>query len=78
MIWIPIVIGGVIILALATHNGEELDPLNMFSSKLPSEEEPDLSIEELAEIKKQRNALNRKLKRAKKKLNQEETGPESD
>jgi hypothetical protein len=50
----------------------------MFSSKLPSEEEPDLSIEELAEIKKQRNALNRKLKRAKKKLNQEETGPESD
>jgi len=77
MIWIPIAIGGVILLALATSD-EEIDPLNIFPDKLPSEEEPVLSNEELSEIKKQRNSLNRKLKQARKRLTKSKSDPESD
>jgi len=77
MIWIPIAIGGVVLLALATSD-EEIDPLNIFPDKLPSKEEPVLSNEELSEIKKQRNSLNRKLKQARKRLTKSKSDPESD
>jgi len=71
MIWIPIAIGGVIVLALATYD-EEGDIFFKSSDKLPSEEEPTLSSEELSEIKRQRNALNRKLKKHRRESNKKQ------